>query len=277
MEYKGYTGSIHYHNDESIYYGSVLGIRSLISYEGSTIPELFADFKASVNSYLELCEAHGWEPEKPHICRDVRHTPDGNSFCYMDHTGTIEYDDHCRMYHGKLDDIQGICAYSGIDLEHLKEDFQKAVDEYNDTMDYLYFELMVPDSSGIHKLLTDWFENQDNDNSVSNPFVFRDANMLRRDEKKIYTVEEIRELLLPVFTRFPVKEAYLLGDYCSGTADGSSSVELLCDCKDLDLLSYLHELSTTLAKNVVLNYPKQSEWYRLDSEPSILLYRRNED
>ena len=45
--------------------GKVLGIRSLISYEGATIKELQDDFHGAVNDYLALCKAEGDAPEVP--------------------------------------------------------------------------------------------------------------------------------------------------------------------------------------------------------------------
>ncbi len=39
LHYKGYTGSIEYDDEYKIYCGKVLGIRSLILYEGETIEE----------------------------------------------------------------------------------------------------------------------------------------------------------------------------------------------------------------------------------------------
>ena len=34
MEYKGYVGSVEFSEEDVIFYGKVMGIRSLISYEG---------------------------------------------------------------------------------------------------------------------------------------------------------------------------------------------------------------------------------------------------
>jgi predicted HicB family RNase H-like nuclease len=39
--------------------------KSCITYEGSTIEELRADFEAGVDSYLESCKANGLSPDKP--------------------------------------------------------------------------------------------------------------------------------------------------------------------------------------------------------------------
>lgn len=64
MEYKGYVGSVEFSEEDTLFYGKVLGIRSLISYEGTNAAELVADFHGAVDDYLELCVQSGTEPEK---------------------------------------------------------------------------------------------------------------------------------------------------------------------------------------------------------------------
>lgn len=54
IEYKGYVGSVEFSQEDSIFYGKVLGIKALISYEGTTAEELINDFHSAVNGYLEL-------------------------------------------------------------------------------------------------------------------------------------------------------------------------------------------------------------------------------
>lgn len=55
IQYKGYVGSVEFSEEDGIFYGKVLGIRSLISYEGESIPDLLADFHDAVDDYLENC------------------------------------------------------------------------------------------------------------------------------------------------------------------------------------------------------------------------------
>ena len=55
MEYKGYIGSIEFSQSGQSLFGKVQGIRSLISYEGTTVSELINDFHEAVDDYLELC------------------------------------------------------------------------------------------------------------------------------------------------------------------------------------------------------------------------------
>lgn len=64
MEYRGYVGSVEFSEADAVFYGKVLGIRALISYEGDNAKSLIADFHQAVDDYLELCKAEGKEPEK---------------------------------------------------------------------------------------------------------------------------------------------------------------------------------------------------------------------
>ena len=64
MEYKGYVGSVEFSEEDSLFFGRVLGIRALVSYEGENARDLVEDFHGSVDDYLALCEAQGTEPEK---------------------------------------------------------------------------------------------------------------------------------------------------------------------------------------------------------------------
>lgn len=64
MEYKGYVGSIEFSEEDELFFGKVLGIRSLISYEGSDAKSLLKDFHGAVDDYLTSCKAEGIAPEK---------------------------------------------------------------------------------------------------------------------------------------------------------------------------------------------------------------------
>ena len=64
MEYKGYVGNVEFSEEDEVFFGKVIGIRSLISYEGATARELIKDFHDAVDDYLALCETEGREPEK---------------------------------------------------------------------------------------------------------------------------------------------------------------------------------------------------------------------
>ena len=63
IQYKGYLGSVEFSEEDGIFYGKVMGIRSLISYEGTTAQELIDDFHTAVDDYLALCAEEGIQPE----------------------------------------------------------------------------------------------------------------------------------------------------------------------------------------------------------------------
>ena len=63
IQYKGYIGSVEFSEEDSIFYGKVMGIRFLISYEGESDRELLENFHGAVDDYLESCKAEGKEPE----------------------------------------------------------------------------------------------------------------------------------------------------------------------------------------------------------------------
>jgi predicted HicB family RNase H-like nuclease len=65
LEYKGYYGSIEYSKEDECLFGKVMGMpNNLISYEGNTAAELYADFKEAINAYLEYCQRKGVKPRK---------------------------------------------------------------------------------------------------------------------------------------------------------------------------------------------------------------------
>ena len=59
MEYNGYVGSVEFSEENGIFFGKVMGIRSLISYEGTDAKSLVEDFHGAVDDYLLLCEEMG--------------------------------------------------------------------------------------------------------------------------------------------------------------------------------------------------------------------------
>ena len=63
IQYKGYVGSVDFSEDDSIFYGKVLGIRSLISYEGENVKEFIDDFYQAVDDYLAFCHSENIQPE----------------------------------------------------------------------------------------------------------------------------------------------------------------------------------------------------------------------
>lgn len=63
IQYKGYVGSVEFTEEDGTFFGQVLGIRSLISYEGKNVKDFIEDFHGAVDDYLNVCEAEGIQPE----------------------------------------------------------------------------------------------------------------------------------------------------------------------------------------------------------------------
>ena len=64
MEYKNYVGSVEFSEADGVFFGKVMGIRAMVSYEGTNAKELVEDFHGAVDDYLALCEAEGKAPER---------------------------------------------------------------------------------------------------------------------------------------------------------------------------------------------------------------------
>ena len=65
MEYKGYNGSVLYSAEDKLLHGRIIGIRDMVSYEGSDVHTLEENFRSAVNEYLQFCKAEGKTPDIP--------------------------------------------------------------------------------------------------------------------------------------------------------------------------------------------------------------------
>lgn len=66
LSYKNYNGTVEYSKEDECLFGKVVGIKSLLSYEGSSVKELEADFENVIDEYLKDCEERGIKPEQPY-------------------------------------------------------------------------------------------------------------------------------------------------------------------------------------------------------------------
>ena len=64
IQYKDYYASVHFSAEDEIFYGKILGINDLVSFEGSSVKELKKSFHEAVDDYLETCAHVGKVPEK---------------------------------------------------------------------------------------------------------------------------------------------------------------------------------------------------------------------
>ncbi len=77
LEYKGYYGTVEFSSEDNILFGKVIGLQSLISYEGNSIQSLTEDFQCAIEDYLEMCQEEGISPEKAYKgCFNVRISPE---------------------------------------------------------------------------------------------------------------------------------------------------------------------------------------------------------
>jgi predicted HicB family RNase H-like nuclease len=65
INYRDYTGSIEFSEKDAVFHGKVIGIKSMISFEGDSVKTLTEDFHNAVDEYLEFCEKNGKLPERP--------------------------------------------------------------------------------------------------------------------------------------------------------------------------------------------------------------------
>jgi predicted HicB family RNase H-like nuclease len=75
LRYKGYTGFVHFDTDTRCFYGRILGISDVITFQGSSVKDLEKDFYNAVDEYLTTCQKLGKAPEKPFPGRCVLHIP----------------------------------------------------------------------------------------------------------------------------------------------------------------------------------------------------------
>jgi predicted HicB family RNase H-like nuclease len=75
MQYKGYWGTAIFDAESRIFHGEVLGLRDVVTFQGTSVDELLHAFKGSVDDYLVFCKLRGETPEKPCSGRFVLRVP----------------------------------------------------------------------------------------------------------------------------------------------------------------------------------------------------------
>lgn len=65
VKYRDYYGSIEASPEDGCLYGRLLYIQPLVNFEGDTVPETEAAFRAAVDDYLADCDARGVSPAQP--------------------------------------------------------------------------------------------------------------------------------------------------------------------------------------------------------------------
>lgn len=65
LRYRDYTGRVEYDDDAGVFSGEVVGLRDVVTFEGTSVEELEEAFRESVDDYLAFCEERGEEPDRP--------------------------------------------------------------------------------------------------------------------------------------------------------------------------------------------------------------------
>ena len=64
MNHNGYRGIVDYSDADNTFYGRIIGINDLITFEGASVKDLKKSFQDSVDDYLESCRQLAKEPQK---------------------------------------------------------------------------------------------------------------------------------------------------------------------------------------------------------------------
>ena len=65
MEYKGYLSHVEFDDESNIFYGEVINIRDVVTFQGKSVEELRPAFEESVEDYWAFCAERGEEPDRP--------------------------------------------------------------------------------------------------------------------------------------------------------------------------------------------------------------------
>ncbi|MAF96122.1 MAG: toxin-antitoxin system HicB family antitoxin [Rhodospirillaceae bacterium] len=65
LKYKGYTARVELDEEAGVLHGEVIGTRDVITFQADSAKNAIAEFRASVDDYLDFCAERGEAPEKP--------------------------------------------------------------------------------------------------------------------------------------------------------------------------------------------------------------------
>jgi len=100
--------------------------------------------------------------------------------------------------------------------------------------------------------------------------------------ERIYTTNEIKAKLLPIFDAVPVEKAILFGSYARGTPSMTSDVDILIDSKGkirgIDFFGVLEDITVCLDKRIDLiemyQIEEGSPIYNTIEQEWVVLYDR---
>ncbi len=65
--YKNYIGTLSFSEEDSVFFGKVIGITDSISFEGDSVDRLIENFHSAVDEYLEFCLGNDKEPQRHYL------------------------------------------------------------------------------------------------------------------------------------------------------------------------------------------------------------------
>lgn len=65
IQYYGYLGKVEFDDEAELFYGEIINIRDVITFQGNRVAELTKAFRDSIDDNLEFCEQRGEAPGKP--------------------------------------------------------------------------------------------------------------------------------------------------------------------------------------------------------------------
>ncbi len=66
LEYKGFKAKVEFSADDDVFFGRLIGIRDIVTFEGQTVDQLKESFKEAVDFHIEVCEKTGEKLKKPY-------------------------------------------------------------------------------------------------------------------------------------------------------------------------------------------------------------------
>jgi predicted HicB family RNase H-like nuclease len=64
LQYKGYYADIHFSADDDVFFGKMIGINDLVTFEADSVKALKKAFSEAVEDYLKTCAALKKSPDK---------------------------------------------------------------------------------------------------------------------------------------------------------------------------------------------------------------------
>ena len=64
LQYKGYYANIHFSAEDEVFFGKLIGINDLVSFEADSVKNLKKAFQETIENYIQYCKEIGKQPEK---------------------------------------------------------------------------------------------------------------------------------------------------------------------------------------------------------------------